>query len=64
MLVDAIERAGSTKPEDIREALAATEGFQGLGATITMDANRNPMKDAVIIELKDGMQTLHSTVKP
>jgi branched-chain amino acid transport system substrate-binding protein len=57
LMIDAIERAGSTDPKAIRDALAVTEGFHGVtGDPITLDANRNPLKDVTIIKVvkKDG----------
>lgn len=64
VLVDALKRAESPTPEKIREALASTSGLKVLRATITMGADRNPVKDAVIIELKEGQQVLRGTVQP
>ncbi|MGE5551715.1 MAG: ABC transporter substrate-binding protein [Bacteroidota bacterium] len=64
MALDAIERANSTNPKKIREALAATSGFEGVSGIITLDENRNPTKSAVVIELKDGVQNYKMTVNP
>jgi branched-chain amino acid transport system substrate-binding protein len=64
LLVDAINRAGSTDSSKIRDALAATKGFRGVTGVITFDANRNPVKSAVIIEIKGGKQVYRATVKP
>ncbi|MDW7651803.1 MAG: ABC transporter substrate-binding protein [Bacillota bacterium] len=64
MTIDAIERAGSTEGPAIRDALAETEGFVGVSGTITMDENRNPIKSAVIIEIKDQKQVYKTTVNP
>jgi branched-chain amino acid transport system substrate-binding protein len=64
LLVDAINRAGSTDSSKIRDALAATKGFRGVTGVITFDANRNPIKSAVIIEIKGGKQVYRATVKP
>ena len=64
MTVDAIKRAGSTEGSAIRDALAATQGFVGVSGTITMDENRNPIKSAVIIEIKDQKQVYRATVTP
>lgn len=64
LLVDAIKRAGSTESAKIRDALAATKGFRGVTGVITFDANRNPVKSAVIIEIKGGKQVYRATVKP
>ena len=64
MLVDAIKRADSSDPEAIRQALAETENFKALSATITLDENRNPMKSLFIVELKNGEPSVREIVNP
>ncbi len=64
MLADAIRRAGSTEPAAIRDALAATEGFEGITGRIDMDKNRNASKPAAILTIKDGKFTYLETVTP
>ncbi|MDO4542400.1 MAG: ABC transporter substrate-binding protein [Bacillota bacterium] len=54
-VADAIERAGSTEPEQIKDAMAATENFSGVTGTITIDENHNPIKSIVIIGLENGV---------
>jgi branched-chain amino acid transport system substrate-binding protein len=53
LLADAIERAGFDRSE-IRDALAETEGFQGVTGVFSFDVNRNPIKTVTRIEVKDG----------
>lgn len=64
ILFDSIERAGSTDGAAIRDAMAVTSGFVGVSGTVTMDENRNPVKSAVIIEIKDQQQAYKTTVNP
>lgn len=64
LIFDSIKRANSTNPDKIRAAMAATKGFKGVAGVITMDANRNPIKSAVIIELVDGAQKYKTTIEP
>jgi branched-chain amino acid transport system substrate-binding protein len=54
MLADAITRAGSTEGRRVRDALAATKDFAGVTGTITMDADRNPIKPIVILKVEGG----------
>ena len=63
IMLDAIKRAGSTDPEKIRAALAATN-IQVVSGMISFDKNRNPIKSAVIIAIKDGQQVYQTTVNP
>lgn len=54
LIFDAIERAESTDPEAINQALAATEAFEGVTGEFAIDENHNPVKPAVVIEMQDG----------
>jgi branched-chain amino acid transport system substrate-binding protein len=62
-LADALRRAGTTQPPRLREALAATRDFDGLSGRITMDAERNARKPAVIIKVENGEFKFVQTVE-
>ncbi|SHJ59667.1 ABC transporter substrate-binding protein [Propionispora hippei] len=64
MLIDAIKRAGSDDPEKIREALEKTKDLQVVTGILTLDANHNPIKSAVVVEMKDGKQVFKEKVNP
>lgn len=64
VLIDAIKRANSTEPAKIREALAATKDFATVTGSTTLNATHDAVKNAVIIEMKDGKQMFKATVKP
>ncbi|HHV96314.1 MAG TPA: ABC transporter substrate-binding protein [Clostridiaceae bacterium] len=55
-IADAIQRAGTTDTVKIKDALEATQNFEGVTGTISIDENHNAVKSAIIIELKDGEQ--------
>ena len=63
LMFDAINRAKSTDGTAIRDALKVAD-FKAISGTIKFDANRNPIKAAVIIEIKGGQQTYKATVQP
>jgi branched-chain amino acid transport system substrate-binding protein len=63
-IADAVKRAGSTDPVKIKDALAATKGFVGVTGTFDMGADHNPIKSAVVIGLKDGVQATSVKVEP
>jgi branched-chain amino acid transport system substrate-binding protein len=63
LMFDGISRAGSTDGTAIRDALKVSD-FKAVSGTIKFDANRNPIKAAVIIEIKGGVQTYKATVQP
>ncbi|MGC9941199.1 MAG: ABC transporter substrate-binding protein [Verrucomicrobiota bacterium] len=64
ILADAIKRAGAIEGAKIRDALAATKNFPGVTGNITMDANRNASKPAVILEIKNGEFKYVETIAP
>lgn len=64
LLVDAIRRAGSAEGAAIRDVLAATTEYDGATGAISMDAERNARKPAVILQVKDGKFVLVETIAP
>jgi branched-chain amino acid transport system substrate-binding protein len=65
LMADAITRAGGTEPEAIRDALAATSGFEGITGTVTYEAgSRVPNKGCALIEVREGRFELIENVTP
>jgi branched-chain amino acid transport system substrate-binding protein len=64
MLADALKRAGTTESAKLREALASTANFKGVTGTITLDAQRNPTKSAVVLMVKDGRFRFVESIAP
>ena len=64
ILADAITRAGSTGSDKIRDALAATKDFPGVTGKITINAERNAIKPAVILRIENGKFVYVETVSP
>lgn len=64
LLADAIKRAGTTGEPQLRDAIAATKGFQGVTGVITLDEHRNASKPAVILTISDGGFKFVETVAP
>jgi branched-chain amino acid transport system substrate-binding protein len=64
ILFDAIKRAGSTDPKAIRDALAQTKDFAGVTGTTTLDAQRNAVKPAVVLQIKGGKLAYVETITP
>jgi branched-chain amino acid transport system substrate-binding protein len=63
LFLDAFKTAGSIKGSDIRDAMKNTT-FSGIAGAYQFDANRNPIKAAVILQIKNGEQTYLTTVNP
>jgi len=64
LLLDAIERAGSVDGDAIADQLYATKNFEGVTGYITLDANGDAVKSAVIKTIKDGQAEFLTTVEP
>jgi branched-chain amino acid transport system substrate-binding protein len=66
LLFAAMERAKTTEGKALRDAIAATKDFPGVTGTITIDANRNATKSAVVVEMSGNppVPTYVTTVTP
>ena len=64
LLFEAIARAGSTEQGKLREALGQTKNFAGVTGVISMDANRNAVKPAVVLKLQDVRFIYQETIQP
>ncbi|WP_223642484.1 ABC transporter substrate-binding protein [Corallococcus sp. EGB] len=64
LLVDAMRRAPDTSGPALRDAIAATKDFPGVAGTINLDANRDAVKQAVVMKVEGGKAVFVTTVKP
>ncbi|WP_238991430.1 ABC transporter substrate-binding protein [Rariglobus hedericola] len=64
LLVDALRRAGSTDPVKIKDALAATRGFEGITGRIDMGPDRNASKPATILKIQNRKPVYVKTIAP
>ena len=64
ILAEAIKRAGTTDGEKLKTAIAATKDHQGITGVITLDAQRNAQKPAVILTIAGGGFQFVQTVAP
>jgi len=64
----AASKAGSSQRKEaekkLRDIIASTTGFGGVTGNITLDANRNASKPAVVIEVKGGKKVYNTTINP
>jgi branched-chain amino acid transport system substrate-binding protein len=63
LLYDSMRHAKSLSSQDIRDAIAATKDYQGVTGSITMDANRNASKPAVMIKIEKGQFKFAKEIK-
>lgn len=64
ILYDSIRKCGSTDGAKLRDALAAVKEFPGVTGKITIDADRNAVKPAVVLRIQDGKFQYQETVTP
>jgi len=63
-LADALGRSKDLKGASIRDALAQTKDFAGVTGNISIDADRNAVKSAVILRIQGGRAVYQETVRP
>jgi branched-chain amino acid transport system substrate-binding protein len=59
-----MERAPSLGGADIASALAATKDYPAVTGVITIDAERNARKPAVVVEMRGGRPRYVATIDP
>ena len=64
LVLDAIEKAGVVDPVAIRDTMAKTKDFVGATGIITLDANGDATKSAVVLQVQDGEFKLVDVVHP
>jgi len=64
VLFDAMKRAKSLSGKDLAQAIAETKNFRAVTGTITIDANRNARKPAVIVQMRGGEPRYVATIEP
>lgn len=64
LLANAARRAGSLEPADLRAALASTSALAAVTGTISMDAERNPIKPVVVVRHQGGKASFVKAVTP
>ncbi len=64
ILFDAMSRSKSESKKDLRDAIAATKEFKGVTGVISLNAQRDAVKPAVIVQMKGGKPVYAATVTP
>ena len=63
LLIQAIEKAGSTNAEDVNAAVNGIN-FDGVTGSFTFDGTHTPIKSVLVVELVDGVQADAIAVTP
>jgi branched-chain amino acid transport system substrate-binding protein len=64
VLADSIGRAGGTECSALRNAIAQTKEFKGVTGVISLNAERNAIKPAVVLELRNRQLVYKETIQP
>ena len=64
LLCAAITQAGALDRKKVRDALASVQEFQGVTGRMKFQGTCDPIKSAVILQIKDGKFTYFSAVQP
>lgn len=64
IMIQALKNSKSFAGQDIRDAMAQVKDLKGVTGTITFNAQRDPIKSAVILKVVGGKQTYVATVPP
>lgn len=64
VLADSIRRAGGTECASLRNAIAQTANLKGITGVISINSERNAVKPAVVLELKDKKFVYKETINP
>jgi len=64
IVAEAIERAAELKPNMIRDEIAKTKDFAGVTGKISMNAERNAVKSAVVVQVDGEKRKYVTTINP
>ena len=64
LLFQSITKAGTTDGKAVRDAIAATKDFPGVCGSVTMDAERNARKSAVMLQISGGKYKVYDVIYP
>ena len=59
-----MKRAESLEGKALAAELSKTKDFDGVTGNISIDGDRNAVKPAVILEMKDGKPKFVTTIQP
>ena len=64
LLVQAIKEAGKMERQAIRDALAKIQKYEGVTGTMQFAGTGDPIKSAVILQIKDGQFAWVANAQP
>lgn len=64
VVAEAIERAAKIEPKLIRDEIAKTKDFNGVTGKISINAERNAVKSAVVVQVENEKRKYVTTISP
>ena len=64
VVAEAMERASEVNPKLIRDEIAKTKDFSGVTGKISMNAERNAVKSAVVVQVENEKRKYVTTINP
>jgi branched-chain amino acid transport system substrate-binding protein len=64
LLFQSMKQVKSLNGKELASVIASTKDFKGVTGTITIDPDRNAVKSAVIVEMRDGSPRYVTTIAP
>lgn len=64
MIIESMKRANSVDTVKIKDELAKTKDYAAVSGLITLNETHDAVKSAVIIEMKNGLQTFKEKINP
>ena len=62
--IEAMDRAKDLTGPALRDAIEQTKGFRGVSGVITLDADHNPVKPAVVVAIEKNRAKYAATIAP
>jgi branched-chain amino acid transport system substrate-binding protein len=62
--MDAVRRSKDLTGASIRDAIEATKGYEAVTGTISLDADHNPVKSAVVLGIEKNAAKYVTTIEP
>lgn len=64
LVMEAITKAGSAKPEDVAKGLTGISNFDGISGRITIDSKHNTVSSGIIMSFDGGKRTFVERIDP
>jgi branched-chain amino acid transport system substrate-binding protein len=64
LVLEAMKKANSADPREIRKALSGIHDYKGVTGNYTFDAGRNPQKGGAVVKIVEGGEKFEKRINP